>query len=117
MDQVFIDQLTVYPIIGCLPFEATVRQPVLIDVVMTADCSKAGHSDNLTDAIDYAKAVAHIEAIAKERHFHLVEALAETLSESLLATFAVTKVKLRITKPHILPRCKGVGVEIERQRG
>jgi len=117
MDEIFIQQLTLQAGIGCLPWENAVRQPIIIDISLICDCTKACQSDKIDDAVNYAEVVAHIETLVQQQHFQLVEALAQAISDSLLATFAIKKVKLRVTKPHVLQNCAATGIVIERQRG
>jgi len=117
MDEIFIEKLTFNIHIGCLPWEAAVRQRVVIDISLFCDCTKAYESDNINNTISYAQVAAHIETLVQQRHFQLIETLAQVISESLLATFAISKVRLRVTKPHCLPQSAATGIVIERQRG
>ena len=55
MDTITIKGMHFYGYHGCLPEEQRTGQPFHVDVVLHADLSKAGASDELNDTIDYSK--------------------------------------------------------------
>lgn len=52
-DFVKIKGLKVNAVIGVFDWERAIEQPLLIDVTMATDISKAGKSDDINDAINY----------------------------------------------------------------
>lgn len=72
------------------------------------------HHDEIADTIDYGKIVARIREILAEKSFRLVEAMAETVAQMIMAEFGTPWVKVRVAKPGILPGVKQLGVVIER---
>lgn len=114
MDKVFIEQLEVITTIGVYDWEQGIKQKLVLDIEMAHDNRKAGKSDDVADALDYAQvSQAVIEHIVNGR-FLLVERVAEEIAELIMTRFSVPWIKVRLTKPGAVPQAKGVGVVIER---
>jgi dihydroneopterin aldolase len=92
----------------------------LVDVEATADLRAAGQSDDLAATVDYAAMYGVVRAVLEGPARNLLEALAESVAERLLADFPpLAAVTVRVTKPS--PPIAGaaigtVSVEIERAR-
>lgn len=84
---------------GALEEERRDGQRFLFDVEL--EVGEAGASDELADAVDYREVVATVREISDGRAFHLLEALAATLAETLLARFPVERVEVRVRKPEV----------------
>ena len=114
MDQVFITDLVARAIIGINKSEREKAQEIRINIILFADQSKAGKSDDIQDCINYRtvakKVIAHIETA----HRFTVEALAADLALLCLELAGVMKVRVRVEKPGAVRFTKSVGVEIER---
>ena len=78
----------------------------------------AGASDRIEDAIDYRDVVASVLEVSDGRAYHLLEALASALADTLLASFPVKRVRVRVRKPDVvLPRpVDHAAVVVERSR-
>ena len=113
-DTVFINSLTIEASIGCLEWEKTILQKVIIDIELDFDCQAAGATDQLTDALDYAAIAAAAKEIASSKHFNLVEHLAQCLAENLLAAFPTEKISIAVTKPQALANVAATGVRMVR---
>ena len=114
MDKVFIEQLEVITTIGVYDWEQEIKQKLVLDIEMAHDNRKAGKSDDVADALDYAQvSQAIIEHIVHGR-FLLVERVAEEVADLIMTRFNVPWIKIRLTKPGAVPQAKGVGVVIER---
>jgi dihydroneopterin aldolase len=116
MDQIFITGLRLSAIIGCLPAEQDKEQPIIIDVIMNADCHPAAQTDDIAQAISYAAVAECIAHYINNHHHKLVESLAEKLAELLLQQFAITQVTLKIGKPDALSYADNAGVQIVRKK-
>ena len=116
MDQVFISDLVARGIIGINDWEREKPQEILINVILYADLSKAGESDNINDCVNYRtvtkKVLAHAESVKR----YTVEALAADLARICLEIPVVQKVRVRVEKPGASRFARSVGVEIERDR-
>ena len=117
MDRILISDLLVRCIIGIRDDERKNKQDVLINLSLSVDLRKAGKSDRLEDAVDYAALKKQIFAMAEGSQFFLVEALAEKIAEICLEHPSVRQAQVRVEKPTALRFARSVGVEITRDRG
>lgn len=116
-DRILVQGLTFDAIIGILPQEREIEQPLRVDLVLEVDSvAPAAAADHIDTTVDYAAVSRQVIEIAREGRFRLVETLAERTCAALLAAFAVRRVTLRVIKPKALPQAEGVGVEITRER-
>ncbi len=90
----------------------------VVDVELDYALGRAGGSDNLADTISYSEVYRVVREIVENKSFQLVEALAETIAQTLLARFAATAVRVRVKKqpPPIQGIVDYAGVEIYRER-
>ena len=116
MDTVFIKGLKAASVIGCYDWERAIRQTLVIDLELKTDFARAAHTDALGDALDYAAISQRLIVACDAARFQLLEALAEHLASLLLGEFAITGLRMTITKPGAVPEADGVGVVIERAR-
>ena len=116
MDQVFIKDLVARGIIGINEWEREKSQEILINIIMYADLSKAGASDDINDCINYRTVAKKVQAHAESVKRYTVEALAADLASICLEPQAVQKVCVRVEKPGASRFARSVGVEIERSR-
>lgn len=114
MDNVFIEGLEVDTVIGVYDWEREIRQCLRLDLAMRWDIRAAAANDDLSLALDYAAVSERIQAFANEHAFELVETFAERLAQVLREEFAISWLRLKVTKPGAVPTARGVGVEIER---
>lgn len=70
--------------IGVLDQEKTADQPLAVDAELRLDLSEAGRSDALEHTVSYADIADLIESVVTGQHFHLIEALAETLTHAVI---------------------------------
>ena len=116
MDTVFIKGLQAASVIGCYDWERDIRQTLVIDLELKADFARAAETDAISEALDYAAISQRVIAACDAARFQLLEALAEHLAALLLTEFAITGLRITITKPGAVPEAEGVGVVIERVR-
>ncbi len=114
-DIVSITSLKVEMSIGAYEWEKKVRQTVLIDIDLFCDSSAPGESDNLNDAIDYAKVSKQVTEICLDRHFLLIESLAETIASKLTSSPQISAVQIRVSKPGAVENAESVSVTIKRE--
>ncbi len=116
MDKVFIRQLRVDTIIGVYDFEKQAKQPLFFDLEMTTDFAKAAQSDDVSYVVDYAKVSDRIIRYCNEHTVELLETLAEQIAHIVLTEYAVTTLRLTISKPHAVLEAQTVGIQITRSR-
>lgn len=74
-------------------------QPFEVDVELRRDLSAAARSDELADTIDYAEIFSLVARIVEGESFRLVEALAGTIADAVLAATDARAVEVRVRKP------------------
>lgn len=114
MDLVFIRDLRIETTIGVDAWERQIRQIVSIDLEMAADVRRAAASDAIADAVDYQAVTRRLVQLVGASQFRLLETLAETVAERLLAEFEVPWLRLRVSKPGAVRGAREAGVVIER---
>lgn len=114
LDTVFIEKLEVITTIGVYDWEQEIKQKLVLDIEMAYNNQPAGLSDNVLDALDYAKVSQAILSHIETGRFLLVERVAEEVAALIQDKFSVPWVKIRLTKPGAVPQAVGVGVVIER---
>ena len=110
---IFIEEMKIETIIGVSEWERALPQTLLIDLEMTLPKMTSATSDLITDTIDYAVVSERIKSISSNHTFKLLEPLAHLIIETLEKEFKSPWIKLKISKPQILPQVKAVGVIFE----
>ena len=116
MDKIFIHALKAEAIIGIYDWERQVRQTVLIDLEFAADVRKAALTDSIDDTLNYKRVAKRILAFVEGSQFHLVETLAEHVAMLVLDEFAISWVRITLSKPGAVRSSRDVGVSVERDR-
>jgi dihydroneopterin aldolase len=116
MDRVVVKDLRLPARIGWTSEERSAPQDVLVTAEMVADLAIAGASDNLDDTVDYHAAVRTISELVRSSRSKLLEHLAETIAERLLALSLVVSVTVEVRKAlaPVEEDVGAIGVHIER---
>ncbi len=89
----------------------------VVDVELERDLARAATSDDLADTVSYSDVYRTVREIIEGKSFRLVETLAETIAQQLLARYAAQAVMVRVKKQP--PPTNGIidsaGVEIRRE--
>lgn len=113
-DVVFVKGLKVAAVIGVYEWERAITQPLLIDIALETDISKAAASDDVNDALNYKAVCDDVSAWCKAIKAHLLEHLAEQIATNLLENYACQTVTLSVAKPTAIQSADAVGVQITR---
>lgn len=116
MDQLIIKDLLVHGIIGVNDWEREKPQEILINIVLFADLSKVGESDDIEDSVNYRTVAKKVQEHAETANRLTVESLATDLVKICLDEPGVLKARVRVEKPGAVRFAQSVGVEIERSR-
>jgi dihydroneopterin aldolase len=116
MDIIFIRELRLQAGVGVYRRERGTRQTVQLDLEIGLPGSHAANTDKVSDTIDYAAVIERIAAELAERHFGLVETLADHVANMVLAEFGAPWVKVSVAKLGALRNAKQVGVIVERHQ-
>ena len=114
MDIIFIEELRVDTWIGIYPREKAMPQTIEISLQIGVSTASAGASDDIRDTVDYAVVVQRLRAELSQRHFNLLEKLAEFIATLLLEDFSGQWVRVSVAKIGIMPGVRRAGVIIER---
>ena len=114
MDVIFLHEYKLALVIGIYDWERLLPQTIQLDIEIGLPASRAGETDCVDDTIDYGKVVLAIEASVKQKHFDLLEALAEHIAHLIRTDFKSPWVRVSLSKLGILRQIKRVGLTIER---
>ena len=118
MDMVFLRGLRIETVIGIYDWEKAIRQPVVLDLEMSADVARAAQTDRIEDALDYKAVSKRLKQFVGGSRFELVETLAERCADIIRDEFGVRWVRLSLNKIGAISDAADVGVIIERgERG
>ncbi len=118
MDKIILKGVRFHGYHGVAKAERQLGQKYEIDLELTTNLSAAGKADDLAHTINYVQVVQLIIEIGTQQSFQLIEALAETMAEALLAQFQIEAVRITVKKlsPPIEPALTYAGIEIHRKR-
>ncbi|TQF69676.1 dihydroneopterin aldolase [Pseudoalteromonas luteoviolacea] len=116
MDKVYISQLHVETIIGVYDFEKESKQSLYFDIEMSTDITQAAKTDDINLTVDYANVSERVIALSTSIQVELLETLLERLAEMILNEFAVSDVKIKVSKPAAVAQAQTVGIEIFRTK-
>jgi len=90
-----------------------------VDCELHLDLAPAGHSNHISDTVDYGEAYALIRDAVEGKAYALLEALASELAGILLDKFPVYTVTLRVRKLHppIPGSVQHIEIEVTRRQG
>ncbi len=118
MDRVLIDDLRVLTVIGALPHEREIAQPVRIDLSIGLDLRNAGRSDELHDTVHYGLVCERVSELVRDSKDVLLERLAAKVADVVLEFDLVEVVDVTLTKlrPPIPEEVQSTAVHITRSR-
>ncbi len=82
---------------GVLQEEKLDGQTFVYDVELEVD--EPG-SDRIEDAVDYRLVAECVQEVSDSRSFDLIESLAAAVADALVERLAVSRVRVRVRKPH-----------------
>jgi len=90
-----------------------------VDCELEIDLAEAGHSDRLTDTIDYGQVYAVIKEMVEGKAYALIETLAGELATKILDNFPAYRVTLSVRKMHppLAGQVKYIEAEVTRYQG
>lgn len=99
MDKFLLQNMIFFGYHGVYEYERIHGQRFYCDVELMSDFTEAANTDELASAIDYTKVYASIKMIVEEKQFNLLEALAGQIADTLLSSYPIIGVVVRIRKP------------------
>jgi dihydroneopterin aldolase len=116
MDKIIITDLIANGIIGVGEAEREFPQELILNIEIQYSMEKAGKSDSINDAINYATIAKLVRRIVRESNFHLLEGLASAIADEIFAESPAEAVTLKIEKANFISKTARVGVQITRPR-
>jgi dihydroneopterin aldolase len=119
MDRMQLKRMVFYGYHGVFPEENRLGQQFIVDLDLRMDLSRAAKSDDVNDTVNYADIHALVKRIVEGRPCKLIEALADRIASSVLATYtSINEATVAVTKPHppFDITFDGVTVELRRTR-
>lgn len=89
-----------------------------VDIEMTCDFAAAAVSDSVKDTIDYRTVHHTVIEVGKSNSYHLIETLADRITDAILKTTIASSVLVRVRKetPILDGIVDSVSVELQRAR-
>jgi len=117
-DQIEISAIRTVAIVGALPHEREIPQPLQIDLTLDVDLGDAGRSDDLDDTVHYGWVADQVVAVVSESKDVLLERLAARVADEVLTFDRVEAVTVTLTKlrPPIAVDAASTAVRINRTR-
>ncbi len=116
MDTIRLMNMVFYGFHGVTGPEKETGRRFEVDCELKVDIAESGASDQLDDTIDYSAVYLKIEEIVTGKAFALVERLACEIARTILDSFAVYEVTLRVRKliPPIVGHVDYIEIEVTR---
>ena len=114
--KIIINDLTLFISIGIHDFEKTKKQKVKFNINIDINPSLFPSEDKLNSIVNYEAIIREITKIAEDKHYELLETLAEEIFSKLFCNINIKKIKLKIEKTQIIKNTSSVGIEIVKKR-
>ena len=114
--KVLINDLTLLMSIGIHDFEKIKKQEVKFNINIDINSLLAPIENKLDSIINYETVVKDVTRLTKNKHFELLETLAEDIFFILFKNTNIKQIKLKIEKTQIIKNTSSVGVEIIKKR-
>lgn len=117
-DRIALKGMRFHALVGLLPHEQSVPQPLELDLTIWVSLKLAGESDSPSALLDYRDLYAMVEETVGDSPHKLLEALCEKIAHRALELERVERVEVAARKPHapINGPLDFVEVTIERSR-
>ena len=114
--KILITDLTLQMFIGIHDFEKIKKQEVKFNINIDINPLLAPIENKLNSIINYETVVKDVTRLTKNKHFELLETLAEDIFFILFKNTNIKKIKLKIEKTQIIKNTSSVGIEITKKR-
>jgi len=117
-DQITLRGMRFHTLVGLLPHEEHIPQPLELDLTVFLSLRRVGETDSPRALLDYRKLYKLVSETVGTCHHQLLEALCEQIAAKALGLDAVERVRVAARKPHapIPGPLESVEVVIERSR-
>ncbi|MDC0344492.1 dihydroneopterin aldolase [Pelagibacteraceae bacterium] len=102
--------------IGIHNFEKIKKQEVKFNINIDINPSLVPIENKINSIVNYETVIKNITKLTKNKHYELLETLAEDIFFELFKNTNIQKIKLKIEKTQIIKNTSSVGVEITKKR-
>ncbi|GMA62360.1 dihydroneopterin aldolase [Alicyclobacillus fastidiosus] len=100
VDEIVLKGMPFYGYHGVLPEENAMGQRFVVNAWLACELSEAGHTDDVSKTVDYARVYAIVREVVEGPPKKLIEAVAEDIARALLTAFArLQSVTVEVEKP------------------
>jgi dihydroneopterin aldolase len=114
--KVLISDLTLLMSVGIHDFEKIKKQEVKFNINIDINPLLMPIENKLNSIVNYETVVKDVTKLTKDRHYQLLETLAEDIFFILFKNNNIKKIKLKIEKTQIIKNTSSVGIEITKKR-
>ena len=111
-----INDLTLLISVGIHDFEKIKKQEVRFNIDIEINPSLFPSEKRLNSIVNYEIIIKSIIKITKNKHYELLETLAEDIFFELFKNININKIKLKIEKTQIIKNTSSVGIEITKKK-
>ena len=114
--KVLISDLTLLMSIGIHDFEKIEKQEVKFNINIDINPLLTPIDNKLSSIVNYETVVKDVTRLTKNKHYELLETLAEDIFFILFKNTNIQKIKLKIEKTQIIKNTSSVGIEIIKKK-
>ena len=114
--KIIISDLTLLLSIGIHKFEKIKKQEVKFNIGIDINPSLIPIETKLNSIVNYETVIKIITELTKNKHYELLETLAEDIFNELFININILRVKIKIEKTQIIKNTLSVGIEISKKR-
>ena len=114
--KVLINDLTLLMSIGIHDFEKIKKQEVKFNINIGVKPSLTPIENKINNIVNYETVIKNITKLIKNKHYDLLESLAEDIFCELFKNNNIQKINLKIEKTQIIKNTSSVGGEITKER-
>ena len=114
--KILITDLTLQMFIGIHDFEKIKKQEVKFNINIGVKPSLTPIENKINNIVNYETVIKNITKLTKNKHYELLETLAEDIFCELFKNNNIQKINLKIEKTQIIKNTSSVGVEITKER-
>ena len=114
--KVLISDLTLLMSIGIHDFEKIKKQEVKFNINIDINPLLTPIKNKLNSIVNYETVVKDVTRLTKNKHYELLETLAEDIFFILFKNTNIKKIKLKIEKTQIIKNTSSVGIEITKKK-
>ena len=114
--KILINDLTLLMSIGIHDFERIEKQEVKLNINIDINPLLVPVENKLNSIVNYETIVKDVTKLTKNKHYELLETLAEDIFFILFKNTNIKQIKLKIEKTQIIKNTSSVGIEITKKK-